>query len=197
MAKRLESTLFNMLASLVLISITMSAALALVYLKTKEPIETAAMKKELEAMSQVLPPFDSDPQANMFEENGVVVYPVNQQDELVGYAIKTYTENGFGGRIELMAGFLPDGTISGVSVLQHKETPGLGTKMTDPGFKEQFTGKNPGDFTLKVKKDGGMVDAITAATISSRAYCDALQRAYNVLMQNTDAVSGATTETYE
>ncbi len=197
MAKRLESTLFNMFASLVLISITMSAALALVYLKTKEPIETAAMKKELEAMSQVLPPFDSDPQANMFEENGVVVYPVNQQDELVGYAIKTYTENGFGGRIELMAGFLPDGTISGVSVLQHKETPGLGTKMTDPGFKEQFTGKNPGDFTLKVKKDGGMVDAITAATISSRAYCDALQRAYNVLMQNTDAVSGATTETYE
>lgn len=186
-----------MLASLVLISITMSAALAFVYLKTKEPIEAAAMKKELEAMSQVLPPFDSDPQANMFELNGVVVYPVNQQDELVGYAIKTYTDNGFGGRIELMAGFLPDGTISGVSVLQHKETPGLGTKMTDPDFKEQFVGKNPEDFTLKVKKDGGMVDAITAATISSRAYCDALQRAYTVLMQNTDAVSGATTETYE
>ncbi len=67
--------------------------------------------------------------------------------------------------------------------LDHKETPGLGTKMTEPEFKEQFTGKNPAEFTLKVKKDGGPVDAITAATISSRAFCDAVQRAYNTLQK--------------
>jgi len=82
-----------------------------------------------------------------------------------------------------MAGFMPDGTIAGISVLDHKETPGLGTKMTEPGFKGQFTGKNPGEFMLKVKKDGGQVDAITAATISSRAFCDAVQRAYNTLQK--------------
>jgi electron transport complex protein RnfG len=68
-----------------------------------------------------------------------------------------------------------------ISVLQHKETPGLGTKMTEEKFLVQFRGKNPGSFPLKVKKDGGQVDAITAATISSRAFCDALQRAYDAL----------------
>lgn len=197
MAKRLASTLINMVVSLVAISVVMSAALAFVYLKTKEPIEVAAMKKELEAISEVLPEFDSDPVAGMYESNGIIIYPVTQNGEPVGYALKTYTENGFGGRIEIMAGFLPDGTIHGVSVLQHKETPGLGTKMTDSGFKEQFIGQHPGSFLLQVKKDGGMVDAITAATISSRAYCDALQRAYDVLMQNTDASTGATEEKNE
>ena len=189
MAKKLESTLINMVLSLVLISFGMSAALAIVYIKTKGPIEAAAMKKELQAIIDVLPEFDSDPVANRIEKDGVVVYPVTNHDELAGYAVKTYTDNGFGGRVELMAGFLPDGTINGISVLQQKETPGLGTRMTDPKFSGQFIGKNPESYKLTVKKDGGDVDAITAATISSRAYCDAMQRAYNTLIQVTDSVS--------
>jgi electron transport complex protein RnfG len=82
-----------------------------------------------------------------------------------------------------MAGFKPDGTIINISVLQQKETPGLGTKISDPGFKDQFMEKNPADFQLKVIKDGGQVDAITAATISSRAFCDAIERAYNTLQK--------------
>jgi electron transport complex protein RnfG len=53
--------------------------------------------------------------------------------------------------------------------------------MTEPAFKDQFNNKNPSEFQLKVKKDGGTVDAITAATISSRAFCDALKRAYNTI----------------
>jgi electron transport complex protein RnfG len=68
-----------------------------------------------------------------------------------------------------------------LTVLEHKETPGLGTKMTDPSFKDQFNGKNPDSFQLKVKKDGGKVDAITAATISSRAFCDAVGKAHKTL----------------
>jgi electron transport complex protein RnfG len=80
-----------------------------------------------------------------------------------------------------MAGFRPDGTIINISVLEQKETPGLGTKMAEPAFKDQFNDKNPDQFKLKVKKDGGQVDAITAATISSRAFCDAIQKAYNTL----------------
>ena len=55
--------------------------------------------------------------------------------------------------------------------------------MAEPEFKDQFTNKNPADFRLSVKKDGGPVDAITAATISSRAFCDAVQRAYNTLQK--------------
>ena len=179
----------NMILSLVLISMTMSAALAFVYLKTREPIEAAARQKEIDAIKQVLPEFDSDPNQSKSVQNGVVVYRLSRQNQPVGYAIKTYTDKGFGGHVELMAGFLPDGSINKVTVLTHKETPGLGTKMADPKFSNQFIGKNPLSFTLKVRKDGGQVDAITAATVSSRAYCDALQRAYDTFVNVNDSIS--------
>ncbi|HEX2394187.1 MAG TPA: RnfABCDGE type electron transport complex subunit G [Bacteroidales bacterium] len=189
MGRKIESTLINMILSLVLISMTMSAALGFVYLKTKEPIEIASRQKEIQAIRQVIPEFDSDPLANMSEYNGVIVYQVSKQNKPAGFAIKSFTEKGFAGHIEIMAGFLPDGTVNNVVVLNHKETPGLGTKMTDPKFSDQFEGKNPSTFSLKVKKDGGDVDAITAATVSSRAYCDALQRAFETLKSINDSLS--------
>lgn len=81
-----------------------------------------------------------------------------------------------------MVGFLPDGTIHRVETLSHNETPGLGDKIdrSKSDFSVQFEGKNPRTFRLAVRKDGGDVDAITASTISSRAYADALTRAYHV-----------------
>jgi electron transport complex protein RnfG len=189
MAKKLESTLVNMILSLVLISVVMSAALSVVYIKTKGPIDDAAKQAEVESIKEVLPEFDSDPAAGKTEKDGVIIYQVSKQNELVGFAVKSYTDKGFGGHIEIMAGFLPDGSIHKIAVLMHKETPGLGTKMDEPKFRDQFLGKNPSDFQLRVKKDGGQVDAITAATISSRAYCDALQLAYNTLESVSDSSS--------
>ncbi len=189
MAKKLESTLGNMLLSLVLLSMVMSAALAFVYLKTKGPIEAAAEQKEIASIRQVLPEFDSDPNAAKTEQDGVIVYRLKKQNQPVGYAIKTFTEKGYGGHIELMAGFLPDGSINQVTVLTHKETPGLGTKISDLKFSNQFLGKNPEEYVLKVRKDGGQVDAITAATVSSRAYCDALQRAFDTFIIVNDSLS--------
>lgn len=169
----------------------MSGALSIVYLKTKEPIEKATRQKEINAIKQVLPEFDSDPLNEMFEKDGLVYYPVYKQGQKVGCAVKTYTNKGFSGHFEVMAGFLPDGSIFNTQVIQHKETPGLGNKMTDPKFKDQFMSKNPTSFKMKVKKDGGGVDAITAATVSSRAYCDALQKAYDGLKQSTDTTRGS------
>jgi len=189
MAKKLESTLINMILSLVLISMTMSAALSFVYLKTKGPIEATARQKEIDAIKQVVPPFDSDPASAKTEDNGVIIYKLSNQNKPVGFAVKTFTDKGFGGHIEIMAGFLPDGSIYNVSVLQHKETPGLGTKMNDERFSKQFLGKSPTEFKLRVKKDGGQVDAITAATVSSRAYCDALQRAFDLLPLSADTTN--------
>ncbi len=83
-----------------------------------------------------------------------------------------------------MVGFSPDGTITDIAVIQHQETPGLGDKInkSKSGFSLQFQGKNPANFKLSVEKDRGDVEAITASTISSRAYCDAVQRAYNAYM---------------
>ena len=87
-----------------------------------------------------------------------------------------------------MVGFVDGDVISGTSVLEHKETPGLGDKMDKKkaDWSKQFDGKNLTEFKLKVTKDGGDVDAITAATISSRAFCDAAQRAYDELKKNSD-----------
>lgn len=192
MSKKLESTLPNMVLSLTIISMVMSAALVFIYLKTKGPIEEASRQKELQAIKMVVPEFDSIQTEWVENKGGVMVYPVVKDNEISGYAIKTYTEKGFSGHIELMAGFLPDGSIYNVEVLQQKETPGLGTKMADPKFKNQFAGKNPTSFALMVKKDGGDVDAITSATVSSRAFCDAVQRAYDALQDKTDGTTSAT-----
>lgn len=183
-----ESTLKNMILSLTLISLGASACLAFVYELTKEPIELSVLNKKLEAIKQVVPEFNNNPDGEMFrlptgDGDSLDVYPAKMNGEVTGYAVNTYTNSGFSGYIGLMAGFKPDGSIINIMVLSQKETPGLGTKMADPGFKDQFNGKNPSDFQLKVKKDGGPVDAITAATISSRAFCDAVERAYNTLQK--------------
>jgi electron transport complex protein RnfG len=188
MAKRLESTLGNMVLSLTLISMVMSAALTFVYLQTKDPIEKAAKQKEVNAIKLVSPDFDNDPLPGALTVDGVTIYPVKKQNKPEGLSIKTYSDKGFSGHIELMVGFRTDGTINNISILEHKETPGLGSKMTEPKFLTQFLGKNPDNFSLKVKKDGGSVDAITAATISSRAFCDAMQRAYDACSKVKDSL---------
>ena len=183
-----ESTFRNMVLSLSLISLVAAACLGFVYEFTKEPIEISNLNKKVEAIKQVVPEFNNNPYNEMFrlptgEGDSLDVFPAKKDDVLVGYAVTTYTKKGFSGNITLMAGFKPDGTIVNITVLEHKETPGLGTKMAEPKFKDQFMDKNPAEFSLRVKKDGGPVDAITAATISSRAFCDALQRASNTLQK--------------
>jgi electron transport complex protein RnfG len=129
----------------------------------------------------VLPEFNNDPTTEIIKEGELEIYPAKKDNVLVGYAVKTYTDKGFSGRFWLMVGFKMDGSLKDVSVLEQNETPGLGTKMKEPKFKNQFLGKIPGIFKLSVKKDGGDVDAITAATISSRAFCDAVQRGYDTI----------------
>lgn len=187
---KMQSSLRNMVLSLTLISLGASAGLGFVYEMTKAPIEITALNKKLDAIKQVVPEFTNNPNDEMFklptgEGDSLEVYPAKNGEEVVGYAVKSYTNNGFSGYIGFMVGFTPDGAIYNINVLEHKETPGLGTKMVPDGttekpeFKDQFKGKNPAEFSLKVKKDGGPVDAITAATISSRAFCDGVQRAYN------------------
>ncbi|MDQ1296182.1 MAG: H+/Na+-translocating ferredoxin:NAD+ oxidoreductase subunit [Bacteroidota bacterium] len=183
-----ESTFKNMVLSLTLISLGASASLGFVYVMTKAPIEASILNKKLNAIRQVVPDFTNNPNEEMFrlptgEGDSLEIYPAKKDGEIIGYAVNTYTNTGFAGNIRLIAGFRPDGTIINISVLEQKETPGLGTKMTEPGFKDQFNNKNPSEFMLKVKKDGGSVDAITAATISSRAFCDAVQRAYNTIQK--------------
>lgn len=183
MASKRESNFLNMVVTLFLVAAVAAMALGGVYTVTKEPIATAKQKKLEAAIKAVLPDFDTITTKKVGVPNGdsLVFYYAGKAGEDIGVAIKTYTKEGFSGKIEIMVGLFHDGSISNTAVLSHKETPGLGDKMDKKksDFPDQFIGKNPAEFNLIVKKDGGDVDAITAATITSRAFCDALQRAYD------------------
>ncbi len=190
MAKKKESTLINMLLALFVITAVSGGVLGLVYGFTKDTIAEVDMKKNQKAIQEVLPlegnvTYQADTMSFTYE--GVASqFPCNlaydDNGNFKGAAIKT-SEGGFGGKIDLMVGILADGTIKGTSVLSHSETPGLGANMTGK-FKDQFIDKNPASFTLKVKKDGGDVDAITAATITSRAFSKAVDKAYQAFEAN-------------
>lgn len=188
-----ESTFINMALTLFVICLVSSAVLGGIYALTKEPIDAAQIAKINNAIGGVVPAFDNTPSADKFAigqgSKAAIVYPAKKGNDVVGYAIEASTTKGFSGRITIMVGFLPDGTIQDIAVISHSETPGLGAKIADGEgpFMTQFEGKNPGDgnFKLLVKKDGGNVDAITASTITSRAFCDAVENAYAAFLEVT------------
>ena len=192
MGKKLESSFKNMVLVLFLVTLVSSAAVGVVNTFTSGLIEKVKIEKQVQAIRAVVPEFDNDPMVDTCTvktpDGGMLqFYEAKKGGNLVGTAVKTYTNNGFGGKIWLMVGFNPDGTIYNYSVLEHKETPGLGSKMDTwfvKGAKGDITGKNPGTTGLQVSKDGGNVDAITAATISSRAFLDAVNRAAKALAEN-------------
>ena len=193
--KKLPSTLPNMILSLGIICLIIAGILALVNVATRDTIAQAETKAKVEAIKEIVPAFDNNPYEEQdtvaleSEPRPLIVYPAMQGGQPVGYAIETYTDAGFAGHIDIMVGFDMQSQIVGFKVLKHEETPGLGAKI-----QEWFTSPAPSadlirdvrglDMSqaspLKVSKDGGKVDAITAATISSRAFIDALERAYRV-----------------
>lgn len=188
-----------MAVCLSLVCMVCSALLGGVYILTGNKIKEEQVKKTNNAIALVFPSldgeayFDNQPSSErMAVELGgdsVSVYPAKRNGETVGFAVESFSTKGFSGKIEVMVGFDMDGKIMGTSVISHAETPGLGAKMTEPAFSSQFNGKNPAAFRLAVKKDGGDVDAITASTITSRAYCDAVGRAYEVFRKISDGNS--------
>lgn len=183
-----ESSFKNMFLCLLVVCFGGSAVMGGTYMMTKDTIDAAQVAKVNAAIAQVIPAFDNQPseQVKIFTVEGktIKMYPGTQGGTPVGCAVEATTSKGFGGNITVMIGFLPDGTIHKSAIISHSETPGLGEKL-DPRkspFTLQFEGKNPASFRIKVKKDGGDVDAITAATISSRAFCEVTTTAYNAFL---------------
>jgi electron transport complex protein RnfG len=201
MAKK-ESTFANMVLTLFLVTLFASSALAFVYELTREPIAEAKRMKKASAIGEVVPAFDNDPGTDLkklaVDGDTLYFYRARKGNDVTGIAVESFTRDGFSGLIKVMVGFRPDGTLYDIAVLEHAETPGLGDKMekeksmdkhTGKSWTTQFEGKDPSSFSLRVKQDNGDVDAITAATITSRAFCDAVQRAYDgllVIMQELD-----------
>lgn len=214
--KKLSSTLPNMLLSLVGICLVVSGVLALLDRMTQEPIAQAKVAAKVAAIKQVMPEFDNNPYDDRFalllegDKDSLLIYPARQGEQIVGYAIETYTNNGFNGHIALMMGLDTAGKLVDFSILELSETPGLGTKIPEwyhtPSSKGHIQDMRGIDMTqhapLQVTKDGGKVDAITAATISSRAFLDAINRgyrAYQVVLRGdtADGVSSATAQAQE
>jgi electron transport complex protein RnfG len=182
--KKLPSTFRNMVVVLTLIGLISALALGFSYNLTKDAIANVGVKKTIQGIEQVLPPFDNDPskeQYTLATHPELIFFPAKKEGNLVGVAVKTFSDAAYNQRIWLMVGFNAQLQIHNISILDQKETPGLGTKMSESKFKDQFNGKSPQQFKIKVKKDGGAVDAISAATISSRAFCDAVDKAYLAL----------------
>ena len=188
----MKSSLVNMVLSLGIITVVAAGLLSWIYTITEAPIEQAKLDKQIEAVRAVTPEFDNDPVADAVEitpageDKALKVFPARKNGELVGAAVESYSAAGFSGDIKLIYGFDLNGTITGYAVMEHAETPGLGAKMDKwftPEGKGNVIGLNPTESALTVSKDGGQVDAITAATITSRAFLDALNRASTAFSQ--------------
>ncbi len=174
----MKSTLTTMLLSLTGIALTVGAALAAVHSVTEEPIAEAAVKARNAALGEILPAFDNDIAATAEVREGLTVYTAKTGEDTVGYAVETYSDNGFSGHISILAGFDSSGALHGYRVMSHAETPGLGDKMCN-WFCVEGTSHNVIGSTTSIvlNKDGGDIDAITGATISSRAFAEAVNRA--------------------
>jgi electron transport complex protein RnfG len=187
-----ESTFLNMIITLFVI--TMVAGLSLGYVNdlTVGPIAQAKLAKKVNALKQVMAEFDNNPveEVKMIKselvKDSIEIYTGTLNNQLTGTAVVGSSERGYNGLVKVMVGFESDGSIKNIVVLEQKETPGLGTKMKGDKFLRQFRGKNPSSFNLKPTKDGGDVDALTGSTITTRAFGEATQLAYDEFIKNID-----------
>lgn len=190
---KLDSSLKNMVMSLAIISFGASAILGGVYVLTKKPIEDAAELKKTNAIKEVLPQNNNMKIGEAVEitlesySEKFIVYPAFENDKLIAAAVETFDNNGYGGQIKSMVGFDAEGNIVNYAILSMSETPGLGEKVTSwfktKRNKQDIRGKKPSEESFKVSKDGGEIDAITASTITSRAFLSSVKTAYNVFIE--------------
>ena len=188
-----ESTFLNMTITLFLI--TMVAGVSLGYINdiTKGPKAKAKLERKVNALKQVLPEFNNNPVEDVLmiksdkAKDSIEIYTGTFDNNPIGTAIIGSSDKGYSGLVIIMVGFNPDESIKNIVVLEQKETPGLGTKMKGDKFLRQFRGKKPAEFDLKPKKDGGDVDALTGATITTRAFGEATQMAYDVFVETNQS----------
>lgn len=176
----------RLLIALTLIAAAAGLILSLMEGVTREPIKEQRRIQMLKALSAVLPAFDNSPDTDTAVlENGtdkkgapikVTFYRARKADIFIGTAFKVIAPDGYSGNIEIMVGLDQKDQINGIEILSHAETPGLGARIVEPVFKNQFKGKGLNNIDWRVKKDGGEFDQITGATISPRALVNAVKK---------------------
>ena len=170
---------FRMVGVLTVICALSGYILAYTNRVTQAPIEESKRREKLDALKKVLPPCDNEPDRTVFKATEAgrdwTFYVARKDGGYAGAAFVASSSKGYAGLIEVLVGVKADGTICGIEILTQSETPGLGTKIADPAnpFRVQFPGRAAAGTKWKLKKDGGDLDGITGATISSRAVAEA------------------------
>ena len=182
-----QSGMASLVIVLACICLVSAAILGLVNKVTVGPIQANTEKTVQESLRTVMPidgdyedvtdQYSGDPVTVDVTGVSVPVKAVYKAAE-EGYVVETMSPNGFGGALDMMAGVDNDGNVTGIAIISHAETSGLGSKSTDPEWQAQFKGVNG---TIGVTKDGYQINAITGSTITSRAVCDGVNAAIAVV----------------
>lgn len=167
------------------ICVIVTLLLAVTNVLTADKIAENSESKSVESRVKVLKA-DSYTQ---LDEEGLVFEAVNKDGESAGVVVVTYAK-GYGGKIKVMTGITADGKVSGVNILEMDETPGLGAKAKEDSFLAQYKGSS--DSNMSVNKDGGSIDAISGATITSRAVTTAVNDALEIAKPYLEKINAQT-----
>ncbi len=179
-------SIVNLALRLTLICAIAALALANVAEVTRGPIAESEARAQREAVEAVLPAFArlAVDTLKSAADNPVLYFSGLQESGPSGTAFKASSGLGYSGEIEIILGVKPDGEISGVRILKHAETPGLGANYADPELLNKFYKGRRMDDNWKLAKDGGQVDAITGATVTGRAIADAIESGLQDFQKN-------------
>jgi len=182
-----KDSVFKMVIVLTLTCLTAGVCLSFTYMYTKDAIASAEKDATLSSVRKVLPEFDGDPEEKMLTVNDEekVFYVGKKNGEIVGVATSS-SSMGYGGAVSILVGVDVYGAITGIVLLQHQETPGLGTKAANPEFLDQFQGKRLDDAgdAIALVNYGGDIQGITSATITSRAVTQAATNALRMFLKH-------------
>jgi Na+-translocating ferredoxin:NAD+ oxidoreductase subunit G len=176
----------------VLTTVSALAGFSLAYVneKTREPRAYQDRLKLLSSLNTVLPAHDNQPDKDAIEINGIRYYVSKAKGVVNGIAFETSSDKGYSGLIRVMVGITPSGEITSIEIMEQKETPGLGAKITEDGFRDQYKGKSLENARWKVKKDGGDFDQISGATISPRAVTNGIRSGLEAYGQYRQQIVG-------
>lgn len=191
--------LLKLCVVLTIICCCAALSLAYVYELTREPIAYQKRQKKIRAINAVFPQFEDAPgleivRVPVCDEDLAVdgecktFFNIKNNQTVLGIAFEVSTVSGYGGDIHLMLGVLPGGAISGVKIIEHHETPGLGAKITNEEFYQQFSGKSLEETTWKLSRNSGDIDQVSGATISSTAVLNAVHSGLNVYHEQKEAI---------
>ena len=189
--------LIKMIVVLFTICFISAVILSQVNSMTEKPIAEALRAEKLDAIKRVLPEFDNQPDKDVVNAGGKTWYVAKKDGKVVGVAVEASSNSGYSGEIRTMLGIKANGDVSGLEILAHKETPGLGQKIETPAFRNGViktadgSPRNLTNTVWKVKKDGGDIDQIAGATISPRAVVAAVAEALNQYQALKDQILSA------